>query len=148
MVGKEKLKDNEVESIDSYLVKAIVKAKMKEKKAEKKLFKAGLFVLGSVAGFLLYLSTQWEMLMNSPSMLTTIASDPIVLVFMSVIGISFVHLQNKKFKFEKAEKDYDELKEDMIERASDIWSTPEQWMERSRIFEELKQTYDINLYHK
>lgn len=137
-----------IESVENYLVNAIIKAKLKETKTEKKLFQAGLYVLGSVAGFFLYISSQWDLLINSSSMLTTIASDPIVLIFMSLLGISYVYLQNKKFKFEKAEKDYDKLKEDMIERASQIWSTPDEWKERSRVFDELKRTYDINLYHK
>lgn len=145
MLENEKVR---VESIENYLVKAIIKAKLKETKTEKRLFRAGLYVLGSVAGFLFYLSTQWDSLINSSSMLTTIASDPIVLIFMSLLGISYVYLQNIKFKFEKAEKDYDKLKEDMVDRAHDIWSTPEEWKERSRVFDELKRTYDINLYHK
>lgn len=137
-----------VESVETYLINAIIKAKLKETKAEKKLFWAGLYVLGSAAGFLLYLSTQWELLINSSSMLTTIASDPIVLIFMSLLGFFSVYMQNVKFKFEKAEKDYDQLKEDMIERASEIWSSEEEWNERSHIFDDLKRNYDINLYHK
>ncbi|WP_416149680.1 DUF2663 family protein [Salipaludibacillus sp. HK11] len=137
-----------IDSVETYLINAIIKAKSKESKVGKRLWRAGLYVLASVAGFMFYLSTQWGTLTEGPTLLAGVASDPVVLVFMTLLGISYVNLQNIKFKFEKAEKDYDQLKEDMIDRASEIWSTPEKWKERARIFNELKTKYDINIYHK
>lgn len=51
-------------------------------------------------------------------------------------------------KFEKAEKDFEELKEDVIDRSSDIWNSEVLEVKRIAQYHELKNKYDINLYHK
>ncbi|WP_158282150.1 DUF2663 family protein [Salipaludibacillus keqinensis] len=145
MEGKEKAS---AESVESYLIHAIIKAKTKEVKAEKRLFRAGLYMLGIIAIFSLYLSFNWKVLTESSSFLAGIATDPIVLLFMLLTGLVYVHLHNMKFKYEKAESDYDKLKEDMIERASEIWSDSNRWKDRPEILRDLKEKYNINLYHK
>ncbi|SER45524.1 DUF2663 family protein [Salipaludibacillus aurantiacus] len=135
--------------VDEYLIEAVIKAKEKETVSEKRVIRAGTAVLLCTGFLVMYVIYQWSRMtqMESAFLLNLIA-DPIVLMFMLIIGLTYAILQNEKYKYEKAEKDYDLLKEDIIDRASEIWSSPESWEERAELFSDLKQKHNINLYHK
>ncbi|MCE7791048.1 YpbF family protein [Salipaludibacillus sp. CUR1] len=142
-------KGADFKKVDEYLIEAVIKAKEKETVSEKRVIRAGTAVLLCAGVLVMYVIYQWSRMtqMESAFLLNLIA-DPIVLMFMLIIGLSYAILQNEKYKYEKAEKDYDLLKEDIIDRASEIWSSPEAWEERAELFSELKQKHNINLYHK
>jgi len=50
-------------------------------------------------------------------------------------------------KKEKYEKEYHELRCEIIDRSKDLWKA-EAWKSRHEIFEMMKKHYDINLYHE
>ncbi|GIN85631.1 hypothetical protein J6TS2_20170 [Heyndrickxia sporothermodurans] len=50
-------------------------------------------------------------------------------------------------KKEKAEKEYHELRCEIIDRSKDLWKN-EAWISRNVIFEMMKAKYNINLYHE
>ncbi|WP_078576899.1 DUF2663 family protein [Salipaludibacillus agaradhaerens] len=139
----------EQEEIDTFMIKAIIKAKNKEKAAEKKLMRVGFLVILSLISLTVYAFKNWiQWFQAEGSIFQKIITDPFILFLTIVFIITFAWLQQVTVKFEKAEKDYDQLKEDMIDRAADIWSSPEAWKKRSDVFRELKEKHDINLYHK
>ncbi|MCR6110621.1 DUF2663 family protein [Bacillus sp. A301a_S52] len=145
---KEKVSTGQ-ESIDTFMINAIIKAKGKEKAAEKKLVRVGFLVILSLISLTVYVFKNWmQWFQAEGSIFQKIMTDPFILFFTILSIITFAWLQQVTAKFEKAEKDYDQLKEDMIDRAADIWSSPEAWKKRSEIFRELKEKHDINLYHK
>jgi CRISPR/Cas system-associated protein endoribonuclease Cas2 len=53
-----------------------------------------------------------------------------------------------KGKMEKAEKEFHELRCEIIDRSKDLWSRQDEWENRHFIFEMMKKDYDINLYHE
>lgn len=53
-----------------------------------------------------------------------------------------------KEKREKAEKEYQALRCEIVDRSKDLWKKEEEWKNRHTVFEMMKKTYDINLYHE
>ncbi|MGA9225698.1 MAG: YpbF family protein [Mesobacillus sp.] len=53
-----------------------------------------------------------------------------------------------KEKREKAEKEYHALRCEIVDRSKDLWKKEEEWKNRHVVFEIMKKTYDINLYHE
>jgi hypothetical protein len=50
-------------------------------------------------------------------------------------------------KKEKYEKEYHDLRCEIIDRSKDLWKN-DAWNSRHQIFEMMKEQYDINLYHE
>jgi len=53
-----------------------------------------------------------------------------------------------KEKREKAEKEYHALRCEIVDRSKDLWKKEEEWKNRHVVFEMMKKSYDINLYHE
>lgn len=53
-----------------------------------------------------------------------------------------------KGKKDKAEKEYHELRCEIVDRSKDYWKKEEEWRNRHLVFEMMKNMYDINLYHE
>ncbi|MEH7333806.1 YpbF family protein [Neobacillus drentensis] len=53
-----------------------------------------------------------------------------------------------KEKKDKAEKEYHELRCEIVDRSKDYWKKEEEWKNRHLVFEIMKKNYDINLYHE
>jgi hypothetical protein len=52
------------------------------------------------------------------------------------------------YKKDKAEKEYHDLRKEMVKRSDDYWSQPNEWKQRHQVFEMMKKEFDINLYHE
>ncbi|MFA9556114.1 DUF2663 family protein [Evansella sp. AB-rgal1] len=131
------------------VIEALIKAKVKVETAEKALMKTGLTFLSILILGIAYIVlriTSGEGV--SGSYLTMLISDWIILAWIAMLFISFYFFEGKSKKFEKTEKDFDELKNDIIDRSSEIWNSNQLEVKRIAQFHELKNKYDINLYHK
>lgn len=53
-----------------------------------------------------------------------------------------------KEKREKAEKEFHALRCEIVDRSKDLWKKEEEWKQRHVIFEMMKKSFDINLYHE
>jgi hypothetical protein len=51
-------------------------------------------------------------------------------------------------KKDKAEKEFHDLRCEIIDKSKDLWKKEEAWNNRHLVFEMMKKTYDINLYHE
>ncbi|WP_175991172.1 YpbF family protein [Bacillus sp. Marseille-Q1617] len=47
---------------------------------------------------------------------------------------------------EKKEKEYQDLRKEIIDRSKDLWKE-EAWKKRHQVFDKMKSQFDINLYH-
>ncbi|TYS68364.1 DUF2663 family protein [Sutcliffiella horikoshii] len=52
------------------------------------------------------------------------------------------------YKKDKAEKEYHDLRKEMVKRSDDYWSKPADWKQRHHVFDLMKKEFDINLYHE
>jgi hypothetical protein len=53
-----------------------------------------------------------------------------------------------KQKMDKKEKEYHELRCEIVDRSKDLWKKEVEWKNRHVVFEMMKNNYDINLYHE
>ena len=51
-------------------------------------------------------------------------------------------------KREKAEKEYHALRCEIIDKSKDLWKKEKEWKNRHLVFNMIKKTYDINLFHE
>lgn len=70
-----------------------------------------------------------------------------LLFLLIVIGI-YGYTNVLKGKMDKAEKEFHELRCEIVDRSRDLWKKEEEWNSRYLVFEMMKKTYDINLYHE
>ena len=70
-----------------------------------------------------------------------------LILLMITIGM-YGYMNLLKGKMEKAEKEFHELRCEIIERSKDLWCKQDEWENRHYIFEIMKKDHDINLYHE
>ena len=51
-------------------------------------------------------------------------------------------------KTDKADHEFEELREELIQRSEDFWKDDHNWKQRETIFKQLVERYDINLFHR
>ncbi|MGX6442603.1 DUF2663 family protein [Neobacillus sp. K501] len=71
----------------------------------------------------------------------------IVLLFFITIGF-YGAMNVLRQQKDKKEKEYQELRCEIVDRSKDLWKKEEQWKNRHFVFEMMKTKYDINLYHE
>ena len=49
---------------------------------------------------------------------------------------------------DKAEKEYQLLRCEIITKSKLLWEKESEWKNRHKVFEMMKKNYDINLYHE
>ncbi|MFD2445890.1 YpbF family protein [Bacillus sp. CGMCC 1.16607] len=70
-------------------------------------------------------------------------------LFFLVITIGMYGMMTLlKAKREKAEKEYHALRCEIVDRSKDLWKKEEEWKSRHKVFEMMKEKYDINLFHE
>jgi len=68
------------------------------------------------------------------------------LVILLMIGGSYGATLFYKKKEDKKEKEFHELRCEIIDKSTDLWNDDDAWREREKVFEMMKRVYDINLY--
>ncbi|WP_404442568.1 YpbF family protein [Sutcliffiella horikoshii] len=64
------------------------------------------------------------------------------------IGVQIGMIKYLLYKKDKAEKEYHDLRKEMVKRSDDYWSKPVDWKQRHQVFDLMKKEFDINLYHE
>lgn len=67
------------------------------------------------------------------------------LIFM-VASFGFMNVM--KQKKDKSEKEYHELRCEIIDKSKDLWKKEEEWKNRHTVYYMMKEKYDINLFHE
>lgn len=82
------------------------------------------------------------------SILTQLLDETLFIFVVLLIGVNLFLLQYFHKKVLKSEKEYEELREELIDRNSELWEDDSNWQAREHIFQYLKTKHDINLYFK
>lgn len=69
-----------------------------------------------------------------------------LLMLLAAGAYGYMLLTEKKR--DKAEKEYQGLRKEIISKSRDLWTKEEEWKNRHKVFEMMKNTFDINLYHE
>ncbi|WP_223703501.1 DUF2663 family protein [Sutcliffiella deserti] len=99
--------------------------------------------------FLVYI--YYFIMLNSSSysdMFGYFFNRPIHLPVVMFIAFQLGMVKYLLYKKEKAEKEYHDLRKEMVKRSDDFWAQPEEWKQRHLVFEMMKREFDINLYHE
>ena len=140
---KKSLKDQYVSQVGFVLLETLIGRKNSEKSAEKFLQTATLATLACLGLGVAYIILNVETF-NFLSFL----SNLYLFAFITLFAVcSFITKYAKK-KLDKAEKEYEELRYEIIDRQEELWDTRERWQKRHELFEWLAKEYDVNLFHK
>jgi len=82
------------------------------------------------------------------SMLSASLNDAVAVFLIGISVIGFGAMNLLKQQKEKKEKEYQELRCEIVDRSKDLWKKEEEWKNRHIVFEIMKKQYDINLYHE
>jgi hypothetical protein len=82
------------------------------------------------------------------AMFSAFVNDSNNLTFLIAAVGMYGYMNLLKEKKEKAEKEFHELRCEIVDRSKDLWKKEEAWKNRHLIFEMMKSNYDINLYHE
>ena len=82
------------------------------------------------------------------AMLSAVLNDSVAVYLLAITIIGFGAMNLLKQQKDKKEKEYQELRCEIVDRSKDLWKKEEQWKNRHIVFEKIKKQYDINLYHE
>ena len=97
--------------------------------------------------FMLFISNEILMIKSEPNQIfTQITNEPrfIFLLFLVMLLFSQFHFLTKKTL--KAEKDFEELRIEIIERSNELWESDILWEKRHEVYTYMKKVHNINLY--
>jgi adenylate kinase len=81
-------------------------------------------------------------------MLSAVLNDTAAVYLLAFTIVGFGAMNLLKQQKEKKEKEYQELRCEIVDRSKDLWKKEEEWKNRHIVFEIMKKQYDINLYHE
>ena len=64
-----------------------------------------------------------------------------------IIGL-YGYMNLIRGKRDKAEKEFHALRCEIIDKSKDLWKKEDEWKNRHLVFEMMKETFDINLFHE
>ena len=73
------------------------------------------------------------------------SSNLYLLIF--IIGL-YGYMNLIRGKRDKAEKEFHALRCEIIDKSKDLWKKEDEWKNRHIVFEMMKETFDINLFHE
>jgi hypothetical protein len=82
------------------------------------------------------------------AMFSAAVNDSVNVLLFFVTLCLFGAMNLLKQQKDKKEKEYQELRCEIVDRSKDLWKKEDQWGNRHIIFEMMKKNYDINLYHE
>ncbi|MEH7094748.1 DUF2663 family protein [Neobacillus vireti] len=82
------------------------------------------------------------------AMLSAVLNDIVAVYLLAFTIVGFGAMNLLKQQKEKKEKEYQELRCEIVDRSKDLWKKEEEWKNRHIVFEIMKKQYDINLYHE
>ncbi|MEH7176713.1 DUF2663 family protein [Neobacillus vireti] len=82
------------------------------------------------------------------AMFSASVSNAVNLGLLAITAILYGAMNVLKQQKDKKEKEYQELRCEIVNRSKDLWKKDEHWKNRHVDFEVMKKTYDINLYHE
>ncbi|WP_332630051.1 DUF2663 family protein [Halalkalibacter flavus] len=132
------------------MLEELVARKEKLEKFEKAKMYWSIFAMGCAALFLLFGSaslSRQQMSLNT-NILSAMVGHPLILLLMLLLSVGFIQLRLFVKKAKKAEKEFDELREEIIDRSSELWEKDSDWKSREALYSYIKKEHNINLYHK
>lgn len=127
------------------LIRELIARKREEKKREQRVKLMGWTAAGTALLILLTLFTSANP--AAPDLFNVLQTSYTTLLVLVCLG-SAMNLLIQKKKFDQAEKDYKELRSEVVDRYEEIWKTSEQQDQRYPLYNWLEKEHGVNLYHR
>lgn len=134
----------------SRMVAILIARKLNEAKLKRAMVMLGSLQIAIVVCMLIYFRAIWKGIADSLTFTTVFSQlQEGVPLFLTVLFIacSFLLVYFHR-KHEEAEEDYENLREEIVDRCEELFQEKGQWEKRHELFDQLIKEYDINLYHK
>jgi hypothetical protein len=82
------------------------------------------------------------------AMFTASVNDIVNILLLGLTILMYGTMNILKQQREKKEKEYHDLRCEIVDRSKDLWKKEGFWENRHLVFEMMKKNYDINLYHE
>ncbi|VEF47940.1 YpbF [Bacillus freudenreichii] len=141
--------DDQVDEATKKMIQKLIEKKIKfDHYKNTHFFILSFFILYCLT--LLFLSYTLVIKPNEYSIMNSITEllGTNYLIFLLLLGVLLFGAL--KFYFEKKEKteaEFHDLRCEIIEKSRDLWNG-EHWANRHHVFDQMKNQYDINLYHE
>jgi hypothetical protein len=145
-----KLLDDKTDSATKQILENVVKRKRKFDLYKKRHTVTIWVTISIVSLFFLYLyfTIASNYSYSFAAMFSAFVNDTNNLTFLTATVGMYGYMNLLKGKKEKAEKEFHDLRCEIVDRSKDLWSKEDAWKNRHLVFEMMKKNYDINLYHE
>ncbi|MCM3713638.1 YpbF family protein [Alkalihalobacillus oceani] len=132
------------------LMNELVARKQKWEGVEKAKSRWSLFLLGCLAllVFAVYRLFIESGAASSTRLISVLTTDPFFIGAAGLCAIGYWQLRFFSKKEDKAEKEYEELRLDIIARSPELWEDDRSWKKREQTYAFMKRVHGVNLYHK
>lgn len=145
-----KLLDDRTDLATKQMLDNVVKRKRKFEKAKLKhhlsiaatLIMTGLFLFYTYQTIVLSYSYSFYAMFSA--FVQKGANFYFLIATFSLYGAMIIYKEQR----DKKEKEFHELRCEIVDRSKDLWKKEEEWKSRHLVFEMMKREYDINLYHE
>ncbi|MGG5253762.1 DUF2663 family protein [Neobacillus sp. SM06] len=142
--------DDKMDKATKKILENVIKRKKKFDKYKQRHNLAiwGTFILAFIYINYLYFTIAKVYSYSFAAMFSAFVQDSNNLIFLFITIGMYGWMNLLKEKMDKAEKEFHELRCEIVERSKDLWGTEEEWKNRHVVFEQMKKIFDINLYHQ
>jgi hypothetical protein len=145
-----KLLDDKTDPATKQILENVVKRKRKFDLYKKRHMVTIWVTISIVSLFFLYLyfTIAANYSYSFAAMFSSFVNDTNNLTFLAATVGMYGYMNLLKGKKEKAEKEFHDLRCEIVDRSKDLWNKEDAWKNRHLVFEMMKKNYDINLYHE
>jgi hypothetical protein len=145
-----KLLDDKTDPATKQILENVVKRKRKFDMYKKRHTVTIWVTISIVSLFFLYLyfTIAAAYSYSFAAMFSAFVNDTNNLTFLAATAGMYGYMNLLKGKREKAEKEFHDLRCEIVDRSKDLWKKEDAWKDRHLVFEMMKKNYDINLYHE
>lgn len=145
-----KLLDDKTDPATKQILENVVKRKRKFELYKKRHTATIWVTISIVSLFFLYLyfTIASNYSYSFAAMFSAFVNDTNNLTFLAATVGMYGYMNLLKGKKEKAEKEFHDLRCEIVDRSKDLWRKEDAWKNRHLVFEMMKKNYDINLYHE
>ncbi|MFS0781350.1 DUF2663 family protein [Bacillus sp. 1P06AnD] len=144
------LDDSITDQATKRMLQNVIERKKKFDYLKKKHFRTTLVTL--LLGFLLilyvYVFYVKPFSFSYLDMLTRFVGHSTSLLYCAAAFGAYGYMLVLKKKKDKAEKEFHALRCEIVDRSKDLWKPEAAWKDRHKIFQLMKDQYDINLFHQ
>jgi predicted membrane protein len=141
---------NNTDEATKQMLENVRKRKEKFDTAEKRhflsIYLTLIFAFVFFANFYLTIAKQYSY--SFFAMFSAALNNTLTVYMFALTLIGYGAMNVLKQQKDKKEKEYQELRKEIVDKSKDLWKREEEWKNRHHVFEMMKKNYDINLYHE